>query len=383
MSVAFVNPYTLNDNAMKDARREVQAALTSDSDKEAAGKAFSEALQDEGVKKQAYEDVKKLAETIRGIREGFIKVRGDLVGFDAAEFKDKNGQVIKLGPKWQPHIQMFDDTLQFSLEQATESVVMMKSIYHVLGDVTPELGPDLKIELEHFMTQLDKKEDDAHLVKDKFQELADNVKLFSSEIDAALDSAMEAIKQDLQRAKDRLKDLENQLRDLESKIKSLGIATITEVATGGAAAVAACITLNPVAIGTALVSLFGAIGTAIALKKAIDDRNTCLGNIDSVNREIVRLNERAELLKKYRESLEGTKTIVGDISEQIAVIGNIWQTINLDMHGLHTDLVNNMSPGAPITGFFFAKIKVAKEIYKHLTLLLETYVEQVRATNAF
>ena len=57
------------------------------------------------------------------------------------------------------------------------------------------------------------------------------------------------------------------------------------------------------------------------------DFSACQKNIEKVNREIVALNERLELLKKYRAKFEDTKGIVGDIATKINVIGNIWQTV--------------------------------------------------------
>jgi len=370
------------DQVLADARKDVQQALPDEASKNAAGDKLSDSLQnDPVVKKKAYEDVKHLATTIRDIRVGFIKVASDLVGFDAAEFKDTKGQVIKLGPSWKPYIKQFDDTLQFSLEQATNAVVMMKGINAVLGDVAPPDGTDLKIELEQFMKQLKKKEEEALSVKDKFQQLADDVGLFSAKIDVALAEAAAAIKAAIQKAQDELKTLEKKLADLNEKIKSLGIATITEVATGAVAAGVAIFTLNPVAIFTAISSFIAAIGTGIALKKAMDERSTCLDDIEKKKREIQQLNERDELLKKYKEKLEATKGIVANISSQIAVIANIWQTINLDMHALNEDLNNNIGPDTKITKFFLKKLAVAKEIYQHLILLLETYVEEVHAAD--
>lgn len=67
------------------------------------------------------------------------------------------------------------------------------------------------------------------------------------------------------------------------------------------------------------------------------------------------------------------------------------------MHALKDDLSRNVGPNAEITKacslfkggglivvltcaqFFLAKLQVSKEIYKQLTLLLETFVEQVHA----
>ena len=122
------------------------AALADEKTQLQAGQAISAALNSAELKQNAYEDVKELAKTIREIRAGMMKVSGDFIGFDSANFVDINGQPIKLGPKWAPHIkvcvasciksltiadrshaQLFDETLQYSLEQATQSVVMMQS----------------------------------------------------------------------------------------------------------------------------------------------------------------------------------------------------------------------------------------------------------------
>lgn len=60
--------------------------------------------------------------------------------------------------------------------------------------------------------QLATKEGNALTVKDKFQSLADNVKLFTAEIDTALEKAAEAIKIDLDRAKTQLDQLNTDLK---------------------------------------------------------------------------------------------------------------------------------------------------------------------------
>ncbi|KZT05995.1 uncharacterized protein LAESUDRAFT_209398 [Laetiporus sulphureus 93-53] len=388
------------DQIEKEAKKDVAAAFPDEASKEKAGQDLSKTLNDPEVKKRAYEDVKSLAKTIREIRAGFVKVAGDFVGFDAAEFKDKNGTVIQLGKKWRPYIQRFDDTLQYSLQQATEAVVMMKStsfistvlmtfltllhtagINSVLGAVTPDLGSDLRVELESFMEQLKKKEGQAILVKGKFTQLADDVRIFMKEVDVALDKAEEAIKIDLEKAQNRLSDLKQQLEDLEAKIKALTIATVSEVVAGVGAAAVAIFTLNPVAIFASVGSFIAAIGTGIALAKAKKEKEKCQEEIVKVNKEIEYLQERQELLKKYRKSLEESKNTISEVSTKIETIANIWNTINLDMHALHTSLHENIADGRPITKFFIAKLGVAKDIYSHLILLLETYVEEVRAVN--
>lgn len=91
---------------IQDAKNDLNTAFPSDNDKLNAGNKLIEALNNPEVKKKAYDDVKTLATTIRNIRKGFIDVAGTLVGFDGAAFKDKNGVVIKLGPKWSPYIKV-------------------------------------------------------------------------------------------------------------------------------------------------------------------------------------------------------------------------------------------------------------------------------------
>lgn len=90
----------------EDATKDVQAALLDGESNEKARNAVIEALKDPEAQKKAYEDVKALATTIRDIRAGFIEVAGDLIGFDSVEFKDVNGNIIKLGSQWAPHIKV-------------------------------------------------------------------------------------------------------------------------------------------------------------------------------------------------------------------------------------------------------------------------------------
>lgn len=96
----------VNQVLAKGKREDVQKALPDEASKTALGERYCDSLRNDlEVKKDAYEDIKKLTETIRNIRAGFVKVSGDLIGFDAAEMRDANGQVVKLGPQWQPYIQ--------------------------------------------------------------------------------------------------------------------------------------------------------------------------------------------------------------------------------------------------------------------------------------
>lgn len=71
--------------------------------KERAAEVMHKAMNDPEVKRQAQKDVKELAETLRSIRRGFLKVAEDLTGFDSAGFRDKNNARIQLGDLWETY----------------------------------------------------------------------------------------------------------------------------------------------------------------------------------------------------------------------------------------------------------------------------------------
>jgi hypothetical protein len=249
LAMSTTTTTTSTAQAREDARTQVASALPNDEAKTKAGDDLIAKLSTEGVKKQAYESVKTLAHTIRDIRKGFLSVADALIIFDAKNFEDKDDNVLSLGKEWSPLIEVcklclfdvallmrrhsvsqeFDTTLQFSLEQATAAVVMMKSmslhscsvhvaygltltaITAVLGSVAENDGKDLAIELNNFMETLRTKEAGALEMKKRFQKLADDVGLFTAKIDVALQKAEEEIKTDLAHARARLADLNNEL----------------------------------------------------------------------------------------------------------------------------------------------------------------------------
>jgi len=94
---------------------------------------------------------------------------------------------------------------------------------------------------------------------------------------------------------------------------------------------------------------------------------------------VEKILERQKLLEKYVKKLEGTKGEIDQVAKQIDTITNIWQTIDLDMLSIKESLEKNVAGNVQITGFFWIKLKPAKETYKRLTECLETYVEQSRS----
>ena len=90
---------------LKNATEDVRVALPDEAARAQAARALSAALNDPEVKKKAYEDIRELAAKVLSVNNSMIAVAGDLVGFDNAKFKDVNGNVIILRPKWQPYIE--------------------------------------------------------------------------------------------------------------------------------------------------------------------------------------------------------------------------------------------------------------------------------------
>ncbi len=49
---------------------------------------------------QVTADIRNLTQTVKDIRMGFREVADDLVAFDNDEYKDKDGEVLRLRPRW-------------------------------------------------------------------------------------------------------------------------------------------------------------------------------------------------------------------------------------------------------------------------------------------
>ncbi|KAJ7729162.1 hypothetical protein B0H16DRAFT_1893935 [Mycena metata] len=363
--------------AREEAKRHVATALPDDQSKAKAADDLINKLNNPEVKKQAHESVKSLAKTIRDIRKGFISVADALVTFDSQNFTDQDGNVLSLGKEWKPLIVEFDTTLQFSLVQATDAVVMLKTVQTVLGDVTEADGKDLAAELRAFMKQLGPKEAGALEMKNKFQKLAEDVILFNVKIDIAAAKADAKIKGDLDNARTRLASLTQELETWNQTMNASTGEIIGALAVGAGQAALALFSFNFFGMMSAISTISGAISNATEMKKKAE----CEQSIELVNQEINNLLARDQELGTVRTRLEESKKIVASVSTQILIIVDIWRTINQDMHSLDEALSSQLKGNPVITKLFLKKLGVAKEIYHHLTVLLETYVEQTNAAN--
>ncbi|KAJ7731391.1 hypothetical protein B0H16DRAFT_1583790 [Mycena metata] len=117
---------------------------------------------------------KSVAQIIRNIRTGFI------IADTLIPHQDSN--VLLLREEWTRLIKEFEKTLQFSFEQATDAVYLMKTVQTVLGDVAEADGKDLAVELREFIKQLGPKDADVPNMKTTFEKLAEDVLLFRASI---------------------------------------------------------------------------------------------------------------------------------------------------------------------------------------------------------
>lgn len=85
--------------------------------REAIEEAVERTLSSPEFSAQVTADIRNLAQTVKDIREGFRAVADDLVGFDNDEYKDKDGEVLRLRPRWLGY-QTVSKTMCLSLAHA-------------------------------------------------------------------------------------------------------------------------------------------------------------------------------------------------------------------------------------------------------------------------
>lgn len=87
-------------HVVDDAEKLITLMFPNDQARSNAGEKFKDALDSPDAKKTAYESVRDIAMHVQSTRRRFVDVADDMVAFDAQKFKDKQGNVVLLGPKW-------------------------------------------------------------------------------------------------------------------------------------------------------------------------------------------------------------------------------------------------------------------------------------------
>ncbi|KZT05996.1 uncharacterized protein LAESUDRAFT_726569 [Laetiporus sulphureus 93-53] len=372
----------LTESHLRQAEIDVlKSGLQNDATAKKAGDAFNAVLGNPEVTKRAYEEIKTLANTIRTVRGSFQTISIALGTFDFFRFRDENGRVVQLGGKWKELSTHFEKALHASVEVAPGAVVMMNKVKDILGGAAGAKRGDLKARLQAFMRELKVKEAEALDMKNHFQDLADRIRIFWSEVELALaiplvDAARKAL---LNAINARLHELSRQLIDLQQKLNALQVVALSKVAIGGAGAAMAILALCPSAFTAAMESAFrsGEIGNIIA--DAQKQKQILEAEIATTIAKMGAAYTEQVILQIYQQVLQNPKRYIDEVAVKVEAVVNIWQTINLDMHALYTDLELNVDDNAPVTAFLIAKMTVAKEMYGKLAWLLDTYVEALKS----
>ncbi|KAI0760794.1 hypothetical protein C8Q74DRAFT_1221333 [Fomes fomentarius] len=201
-------------------------------------------------------------------------VNEDVKRFDARRFSDKEGNTLKLHPRWQALYDTFNRLMNKSYEDATAATAFMKGDSYtavISDDVAPSEYPDLKIELREFMKKLELKDGMAMQTQGAFAKLADNVRLFVVDIDESLFKAENGVITELDRLRSRIEALQAELAKIRNKMKRVGIKCLSSFAIGVAAIGACIVSLSPDAIFLALTSMITAIQSGVEVYKLTAD----------------------------------------------------------------------------------------------------------------
>ncbi|KZT00976.1 uncharacterized protein LAESUDRAFT_717778 [Laetiporus sulphureus 93-53] len=345
----------------QDAKLDVQTALPDDDSKQEAANVIDKALSQE----DDFKDIKRLADTIRDIRAGFMEVAGDLARRNVIRSDQKLSQ---LSDEWQKYIQRFDEIVQNSLTQATDAVVILKNLCAVFNIVNEGDGEELRQELEDLIETVKEKETKALSFNTDFSVIADKVHIFSERLDAALGHTEERTANVLERERAHLDELRNKLSALNDRLHALAIEVVTAVAGGVGAAVTAIFTLSPSVLISAVGSILWAVPNCVSIYEVRNEREALLKDIALSEQQIKELDGRHHLLDT-----------VENVSVKIKIIANIWQTIRLDLHDIHETLGPSVRKGARLNKFFMGKLKNAQKVYNRLLGLLRTLIRELHS----
>ncbi|KAL1948606.1 hypothetical protein VTO73DRAFT_10412 [Trametes versicolor] len=242
----------------------------------------------------------------------------------------------------------------------------------LLTDATVEEIPDIKIELEGFMKELESKEEVALQTQNSFKTLAEDVRLFSVVLEESLQRAGAQLTSELTATRARLSELNERLDAAYSKMRGMGIACVSCHAAGAIGAVIALFTLNPFVAVAAVGSIIGGIGTGGEYLSAKEEAEKIDKDIKNCKNDLDELLDKEQFLREYQRSLGATQEDISALADKIDVISNIWRSLKVDMQKLHEELKLVLA-GTVVTRRFLKKLQVAREVYTILAKLLEEY----------
>ncbi|KAI1789277.1 hypothetical protein LXA43DRAFT_589935 [Ganoderma leucocontextum] len=330
---------------------------------------------------QVTADIRNLAQTVKDIREGFRAVADDLVGFDNEEYKDKDGEVLRLRPRWLGYQTTFDDILETSHRNALAASAMIRQYTEaILTDVDPSEFDDLREELQGFLRKLEEKAPTAQQTQGDLQKLADDVRSFKAVIDETLWKAGDKCVSDINEAKGHLKDLDKKLESINVGKTNLGVLAVSGLLLGGACAIVAMFVLAPSAGKVVLdaVKEIGVVGAGYCGIRGwlLHQQSTkCEIEMEECRIDIVHKRDRHRELLGHEAALTQTKGRITALAEKVDTITAIWRVLKCDMQQLQEQLALVVDPDMHVTRRFLKKLRRPREVYNRLADLLELYAK--------
>ncbi|EIW58239.1 uncharacterized protein TRAVEDRAFT_47405 [Trametes versicolor FP-101664 SS1] len=340
---------------------------------------FESVFQRVDVKSQTFRDIHQLSQAVNDIDMDFQKIRSDLWRFDQQGFRDQNGQVLQLTPRWIGYHDRFKQIMEHSYRSAVDASAFMDQYCSLLPDSGENIRvddiPDMQLELEIFMKELEGKTEAAQMTQNSFKTLAEDVRLFAGVLKDALVRAGARLIFELNECQARLADLQRRLDVVNAKAQAMGLAC-AKVATAGAdrgfsAAITVCPILGFLVIG----AFFGSIIVGVCKADAYAKEAASLEKqINYCKRDLRELQGKEQLLKEYQDLFKTTQDDIAVLANKIDAISNIWQCLKADMQKLHEELRLALKARA-LPSRFLVKLRTARKVYSRLAELFEEYAK--------
>ncbi|PIL30094.1 hypothetical protein GSI_07764 [Ganoderma sinense ZZ0214-1] len=326
-------------------------------------------------------DIRNLAQTVKDIRQGFRAVADDLVAFDNDEYKDKDGEVLRLRPQWLGYQATFDEILEKSHRNALAASSMIRQYTEaILTDVDTSEFEDVREELRSFLKKLDEKAPTAQQTQGDLEKLADDVRTFKTTIDETLWKAGNKCASDVDEAKTHLRDVEKKLESISDEKTKLGVLAVSGLLIGGACAVVAMFVLAPNA-GKVVMDAVKQVGVVGAGYCGIQgwllhrQGTECEIEMEECRLDIVDKKDRLRELVGHQAALAQTKERIAALAEKVDTITAIWRVLKCDMQQLQEQLALVVDPDMQVTRRFLKKLRRPREVYNRLADLLELYAK--------
>ncbi|KAL7284011.1 hypothetical protein ACG7TL_001284 [Trametes sanguinea] len=324
-------------------------STTEGEDFHALSDTFEEALGRPDVQEQARKDVRERAKNAGEMKETFSLIRMKLIEFDNANFQDKDDKLLKLGAQWREFQHRFHTILDKDRDNASAASTFMQ-IYSmdILTDVHADDRATLREQLQGFITvklesygldilsllissaqELDKKAACAVDTRAESKRLAEDIRVFTANVEETLIIARSRLTADVELDKARLESLHEQMQRSDFH--------------------------------------------ATEAKEMLDLEQ----EIKQCDAEQGGLVSREQLLAKYQANLPTMqKDILGLATKvDLMVKVEIWDLFKHDVVALDWQLAQLTDPDMPINSRIMRQIKASREAYMFLATLLDMYVK--------